>query len=142
MSAIIARRSASARPTRHCGCRTSWTASAVSREPADVRRQAFPAVFALTAAAAILAGPTLSAFVNNNRAWQLSTIAMHLQLGNSGPLINGCPSWGCAFEDAMREWNFYLNRSQLVPVRDSAAPIEDGNLINNVFYSSNVFGDR
>ena len=67
---------------------------------------------------------------------------MHLQLGQSGPLINGCPNWGCAFQRAMGEWNFYLNRSQLVPVPDSTAPIEDGNLINNVFYSSTIFGDR
>ena len=97
---------------------------------------------ALALTGAILTAPATLAFVNNNRSWQISTIAMHLQLGQSGLLINGCPNWGCAFQRAMGEWNFYLNRSALVPVPDSTAPREDGNLINNVFYSSTIFGDR
>src|SRR5580765_3453052 len=107
-----------------------------------MRRLRLSIAIALALSGAILATPNLSAFVNNNRSWQLSTIAMHLQLGASGLLINGCGGWGCAFTRAMAEWNFYLNRSQLVPVPDSTAPIEDGNLINNVFYSNTIFGDR
>jgi matrixin len=117
-------------------------ASGKFREAADVRRLRFSIAIAFALTCAILAAPSVSAFVNNNRGWQLSNIAMHLQLGQSGPLINGCASWGCSFERAMAEWNYYLNRSQLVPVRDSAAPIEDGNLVNNVFYSNNFFGER
>ena len=107
-----------------------------------MRRPGLLSVLALTLAGAVVLSPAASAFVNNNRSWPSSIILMQLQLGASGSLINGCPSWGCAFERAMGEWNLYLNRSQFFGVRDSSAPIEDGNLINNVFYSSSVFGDR
>lgn len=106
-----------------------------------MRRLRFAAALTAALAIVVLATPGLSAFVNNNRSWPLSTIAMHLQLGASGPLINGCGTWGCAFERAMGEWNLFLNRSQLVPVRESSSPIEDGNTINNVFYNRTVFGD-
>ena len=57
---------------------------------------------------------------------------MQLQLGTSGTLINGCPNWGCAAQRAMTDWNLYLNRSQLVGVADSTAPIADDNSINNM----------
>ena len=90
-----------------------------------MRRPRFFSVLALTLAGAVVLSPAASAFVNNNRSWPSSLIVMQLQLGASGSLINGCPSWGCAFERAMAEWNLYLNRSQFFGVRDSSAPIED-----------------
>jgi hypothetical protein len=101
-----------------------------------------PIAIALALSCAILEAPDISAFANNFRSWPLSRIEMHLQLGPSGPLMNGCPSWGCAFERAMNEWNFYLNRSRLVPVRDSNESIDRRNLANNVFYDDTFFGNR
>src|SRR5258708_2192572 len=75
--------------------------------------------------------------------WPDGTIPMHLQLGSSGTLLDGSSSWGAAFESALALWNTYLPSSiRLTVVRDSAAPIGDGNDINNVFFSSTYFGER
>jgi hypothetical protein len=84
----------------------------------------------------------LSAFRSSGQSWLTPTIPMHLQLGSgSGTLINGCSSWGCAAERAMGDWNVFLNRSQFTVVRDSTSPREDGNQLNNVFYSSDIYGE-
>lgn len=107
-----------------------------------MRRPGLLAAAALALGAAVLLTPAVSAFVNNNRSWPSGPIVMQLQLGTSGTLINGCPNWGCAAQRAMTDWNLYLNRSQLVGVADSAAPIADDNSINNMFYSSTIYGDR
>jgi len=106
-----------------------------------VRSLSIRALLALAFAGALPFTPPVSAFVNENHFWFIDRIEMHLQLGASGPLINGCPTWGCAAERAMAEWNFYLNRSQLVPIRDSFAPQVDGNRLNNVFFDDTVYGD-
>ncbi|MGQ0737088.1 MAG: matrixin family metalloprotease, partial [Acidobacteriota bacterium] len=105
-------------------------------------RRWLPLVAVLTGALALISPESLDAFRNNGRFWTTATIPMHLQLGtSSGTLINGCPSWGCAAERAMQEWNFYLNRSQFTVVADSGAPMVEGNRLNNVFYSDTVYGD-
>jgi hypothetical protein len=65
---------------------------------------------------------------------------MQLQLGSSGTLLNGASSWGQAAEFALSEWNGYLRRVSLKIVRDSTAARADGNAVNNVFWSSSVFG--
>lgn len=80
------------------------------------------------------------AFRDNGRFWTTSAITMHLQLGASGALINGCANWGCAAEGAMRDWNLYLNRAQFTVVRDSGATTADGNFTNNVFFDRAYFG--
>jgi hypothetical protein len=67
---------------------------------------------------------------------------MHLQLFmGSGTLINGCPSWQCVAEGALAEWNLYLNRAQFTVVRDSAAPINRGNRLTNVFWGATFYGE-
>jgi hypothetical protein len=85
---------------------------------------------------------TPAAFRTGGFSWPGATIPMQLQLGtNSGTLINGCTSWGCAAERALGDWNLFLNRTQFTVVRDSTAPIVDGNQLNNVLYSSSIFGE-
>jgi hypothetical protein len=96
----------------------------------------------LAIALAALVHDPVRAFRTSGRSWPGSTIGMQLQLGaSSGALINGCPSWSCAAERALGEWNLFLNRTQFTVARDSPAPIADGNLLNNVLFSSSVFGE-
>jgi Matrixin len=89
-----------------------------------------------------LIGDGVSAFRISGPVWAPPTITMQLQLGSSsGTLINGCPSWGCAAELALGDWNLFLNRSQFNVVRDSGAPRADSSGANNVFFSSSIYGD-
>ena len=57
-----------------------------------MRRPRFSIAIALALTGTLLAAPGLSAFVNNNRAWSLSSIALHLQLAQNGPPVIGIPS--------------------------------------------------
>ena len=98
----------------------------------------------VTLGAIVLLDISAAAFKTTGQSWPppASTIPMQLQLGlSSGTLINGCPSWGCAAERALGDWNRFLNRVQFTVVRDSGAVIADGDLLNNVFYADDVYGD-
>jgi hypothetical protein len=67
---------------------------------------------------------------------------MQLQLGStSSPLSDGSPSWGSAAEDALSVWNTEIGSTRFAVVRDSTAPIAQGNRQNNVFFSKDVYGD-
>jgi nitrogen fixation protein len=67
---------------------------------------------------------------------------MRLQLGSiNGTLIDGSTSWGAAAEDALATWNNNLANMQFSVERDSTASLGYGNGINNVFWSSTVYGD-
>ncbi len=79
-------------------------------------------------------------FLSNNPRWPDGHIVMHLQFGNSGTLTDGASSWGASAEDAMSLWNRYLDRAQFTVVRDSTSPNGDGNGINNMFWSSTIYG--
>jgi hypothetical protein len=84
---------------------------------------------------------TLDAYVLIGPSWPDGSIVMQLQLGSSGgTLIDGSTSWGAAAEAALAAWNLNLNRVQFRVVRDSTAPIADANGVNNVFWSSSVYG--
>lgn len=73
--------------------------------------------------------------------WNSDRVVMHLQLGDSGgALMDGSRSWNSAAESALAIWNSYIRRTQFAVVRDSTAPIRHGNGVNNVFFSSNVYG--
>jgi hypothetical protein len=66
---------------------------------------------------------------------------MHLQAGSSPlNLIDGTTSWNQSAEAALGTWNPYLGRVQFRVVRDSTSPTGDGNQINNVFWSSSIYG--
>jgi hypothetical protein len=65
---------------------------------------------------------------------------MHLELGGSGTLIDGSPSWDAAATSALSIWNTYLLRLQFSPVVDSRGPV-DADGVNNVFFSSTIYGD-
>lgn len=108
-----------------------------------MRARSLAAFVALAAALALLDAPA-SAFVKYGQFWPATAtaITMQLQLGSSsGALINGCANWGCAAERALTDWNVFLNRIQFTVVRDSTAPTGDGNVLNNVFYADDIYGE-
>lgn len=72
-------------------------------------------------------------------AWPDGNIVMHLQLGASPRLSDG-KTWNSAGIDMLAEWNKQMVRSQFTTVTDSSAAIGDGNRVNNVLFSSNIFG--
>ncbi len=99
---------------------------------------------AKTALALLFAGTcghVLSSYVLINDKWPDGTVTMHLQLGTSGrALSDGSPSWGAVAESALGEWNGVVSRLQFNVVRDSSSARGDGNNINNVFFSNDVYG--
>ena len=77
----------------------------------------------------------------SGQRWTGSTVTMQLQLGPSnGALLDGSASWGAAAEDALSAWNAVLTNVKFAVVRDSTAPTGSGNGLNNVFWSSTVYG--
>lgn len=100
-------------------------------------RSACILISALVALAANRAG----AFATNGGSWPSGEIPMQLQLGIvAKPLTDGATSWNTVAESALSEWNAQLTRSQFTVVRDSAAAQSQGNRLNNVFFSSTVYG--
>jgi hypothetical protein len=68
---------------------------------------------------------------------------MSLQLGsisNGVTLSDGSTTWGQPAESAMVAWNNYLDRIQFRVIRDSTAATGLGNGVNNVFWSSTIYG--
>jgi hypothetical protein len=83
----------------------------------------------------------LDAYVFLGQTWPAGSIPMHLALGSSGgALIDGSTSWGQSAEAALATWNPYLRSVQFSVIRDSTAARADGNGVNNVFWSSSIFG--
>ena len=93
-------------------------------------------VFVSVAAGAV----STPAFVLFEERWPDGTVTMQLQLGTSGRLTDGSASWGDSAESALAAWNQSISRVQFRVVRDSGAPKGDGNGVNNVFFSNDVYG--
>ena len=55
-------------------------------------------------------------------------------------LIDGSPSWRSVAENALATWNLYLNKVQFTIYTQSPGPVADGDRINQVFFSSTVYG--
>jgi hypothetical protein len=96
---------------------------------------------ALVLAVAAVSARVLSSYVLLDDRWPDGTVTMYLQLGAPArPLSDGSTSWGPIVEGALGEWNQTISRLQFNVVRDSSSPKGDGNGINNVFFSSDVYG--
>lgn len=88
-----------------------------------------------------LGARTAQAYALTGSHWTSSPVTMQLQLGsNSTPLSDGSSSWGASAEDALSTWNSYIGAMQFTVVRNSTAPKVEGNGINNVFFSGDVYG--
>jgi Matrixin len=90
---------------------------------------------------ACFCGQVLSSYVLLSDKWPDGTVTMQLQLGSpSRPLSDGSTSYGPIAESALGEWNQNLSRLQFNVVRDSNGAKGDGNGVNNVFFSTDVYG--
>lgn len=94
----------------------------------------------LPAGALGIIATTALAFSFLGSRWPGSRIVMTLQLGNSGPLLDGASSWDAVAEGALAIWNRYLANVQFAVVRGSPDAPGDGDGVNNVFFSSTIFG--
>lgn len=89
----------------------------------------------------VAAGADPSGYWFYGEKWPDGSVVMHLQLGSSsGVLIDGSADWGESAEAALALWNQYLDRVEFRVVRNSTAPIRDGDGVNNVFWSSTIYG--
>jgi hypothetical protein len=72
--------------------------------------------------------------------WPTTTVVMHLQLGASGALMDGSASWNASAENALAAWNENLRNLEFRVVRNSDSGPGDGDGVNDVFFSSAVYG--
>jgi hypothetical protein len=101
-----------------------------------VTRRVLVATASLIAAGAVTAS-SFSVFASR---WPNGNVTLQLQLGTSAALSNGARSWGEVAEAALADWNRTIQTLQLQAVRDSTSAKGDGNSINNVFFSSDIYG--
>jgi len=93
------------------------------------------------ALAALLPRPTTAFDLSGDR-WTTSPVRIELQLGpTSGTLIDGSASWNVVANDALSAWNNSLVSFRFSGVLDSTAAQGRSNRINNVFFSSTIYGD-
>ena len=86
-------------------------------------------------------GRALSSYALLSGKWPDGTVTMQLQLGSpTRPLSDGSSSYGPVAESALGEWNQHISRLQFNVVRDSTGAKGDGNGVNNVFFSNDVYG--
>ncbi|HEX6163525.1 MAG TPA: matrixin family metalloprotease, partial [Vicinamibacterales bacterium] len=98
---------------------------------------------ALTTAVALVAATsqTTTAFATLGSTWASGAIPMHLQLTGGSGLADGSANFNAAFAGAMATWNGSLSRVQMVAVNPSSVARGDGDLINQVFFDANYYGE-
>ena len=98
-------------------------------------------LLALVGGLLLAAAPRLLAYVPlaGSPVWPDGNIVMHLQLGPGTTLSDG-KTWNTATTDMLAEWNSQMARSQFTTVPDSSVSVGDGNRVNNVLFSSTIFG--
>jgi hypothetical protein len=94
-------------------------------------------------ALALVAGSVaVNGYVTEPPFWPNGSIVMQMQLGSpGGTLADGHSTWGGPVENAMVAWNAQTTNVQFTVVRNSTAFTGDNNRLNNVFFSSTVYGD-
>src|SRR5262249_38869252 len=106
--------------------------------PMSGRRQLLVTAALLLGSAAV---PGAYALLTSH--WPLSTsIVMQLELGPSPALIDGSVDWNAVASGALSDWNGALNGSgeSFQAVSPSTAATGQGNSLNNVFFSNDVYG--
>ncbi|MSU49019.1 MAG: matrixin family metalloprotease [Opitutus sp.] len=99
----------------------------------------FRRVFLLTLLG--VAGSHAHAYSLSGPRWRTPTVTIQLQLGaNPTPLSDSSANWGAVAEDALNTWNVNIGTTKFAVVRDSTAARAEGNRINNVFFSADIYG--
>ncbi len=81
------------------------------------------------------------AFNASGQRWPAGEVRFQLSLPPlSSPLSDGSGSWNSVVEDAMAIWNANVTAVRLTATRDSTAPVGEGNGVNNVIFSTSVYG--
>ena len=98
--------------------------------------------FAALATAALVVATKVHGFAVVGTSWPSGDITMHLQLGApASALSDGATNWDDVAESALQEWNSQMGRSRFAALKNSGAAKAQGNRINNVFFSPNVYGE-
>ena len=102
-------------------------------------------IFVLSAGCVVLAlvAHTLLAFnLESDRRWLPGEIAMEMQLGASGALIDGSADWDECGIAALAEWNANLDGAGVTfnAVRGSTRTPAGNDGFSNVFFADDVFG--
>ena len=99
-------------------------------------------VLTLCGVAAASIAHTLVAFTLLDYRWAPGEIAMEMQLGASGSLIDGSPDWDECAIGALAEWNNNLGGAGVTfnAIRDSTRTPAAGDLVNSVFFADDIFG--
>ena len=90
-------------------------------------------IFALASAA--------HAFNASGQRWPAGEVRFQLSLPPlTAPLSDGSGSWNAVIEDAMAIWNSNVAAVRLAATRDSTAAVGEGNGVNNLVFSTTVYG--
>ncbi|MFM9031099.1 MAG: matrixin family metalloprotease, partial [Opitutaceae bacterium] len=81
------------------------------------------------------------AFNASGQRWPAGEIRFQLSLPPlTAPLSDGAGSWNAVIEGAMTIWNANVSAVRLAATRDSTAAVSEGNGVNNLVFSSTVYG--
>src|SRR5262245_60204982 len=73
--------------------------------------------------------------------WPPGQVIMEVHISEpSTPFIDGNTSYLAVIQEAMAAWNPYLGGVQLVAVPNSATSVVSGDRMNQIFFSSSVYG--
>lgn len=86
------------------------------------------------------AGVGVGAYWLNGHTWPQGSKQIHIQLGSSGQLIDGCQDWSCVAAASMSRWNNVLGNIQLSAVPNSTRGQGDGNGVNDMFFAADIYG--
>ena len=85
--------------------------------------------------------PAVRSYYLNGPSWPLGTVVpIHLQLGSSPVLTDGCADWDCSASAAIDAWNVALGRIQLAAVPDSSFAQGKQNGRNDIFFGTDAYG--
>jgi hypothetical protein len=81
------------------------------------------------------------AFNASGQRWSAGEVRFQLALPPpTTALSDGSGSWNAVIEDAMAIWNSNVSAVRLAATRDSAAAVGEGNGVNNLLFSTTVYG--
>jgi len=92
--------------------------------------------FVLVAAAA---GASQSYWINGP-SWPSGSVPVHIELGSSPALIDGCADWSCSASGAVDRWNLFMGRIQLQAVQHSTQTNGELNGRNDMFFAADMYG--